>query len=88
MSYPPVVVIDRNTVDPVGTLRGALGPENENDEQTVELRVGLDLTGEEPIYIGDNRPPLPPPRQRKRSLIASESCMRSARARPPGLRPP
>jgi len=75
MSYPPVVVIDGRTEDPVGVLLRALGPDNENPEQTVELcDVDLDLTGHTGIDIRDNR-----------SLIASPSCERSARALGPRI---
>ena len=75
VSYPPVVVIDGSTEDPVGVLLGALGPDNENHEQTVELcDVDLDLTGHTGIDIQHNR-----------SLIASPSCERSARALGPRI---
>jgi hypothetical protein len=69
MSYPPVIVIDGSTDDPVKVLRETLGFENPNPHQIVELSVDLDLTGETGIIIGDNR-----------SLIASASRKRSARA--------
>jgi hypothetical protein len=75
VSYPPVVVIEGNTEDPVRVLLGALGPDNENPEQRVELcDVDLDLTGHTGIDIRDNR-----------SLIASPSCERSARALGPRI---
>src|SRR5258705_10039933 len=62
VSYPPRVVIDPSTIDPVGVLLGALG--SGNPEQTVELcDVDLDLTGKTDIVIGDNR-----------SLVASPAC--------------
>jgi hypothetical protein len=76
VSFPPVVVIDDNTGDPVEMLLGALGPENTNREQRIEVCVDIDLTShKEEIKIGDNR-----------SLVASESCKRSARALGPRIR--
>jgi hypothetical protein len=72
LTNPTVVVIDRNTQNPVKVLRDALGPDYSNPNQPpqiVELRTDLDLTGETRIVISDNR-----------SLVASAELMRSARA--------
>ena len=63
--YPPRVVIDPSTCDPVQVLIGAL-VDSTNPEQTVELcDIDLDLTGHSQIVIGANR-----------SLIASPACAR------------
>ncbi len=69
VAYPPRVVIDPNTLDPVQLLIGAL-VDSTNEEQTVELcDVDLDLTGHSGIVIGANR-----------SLIASPACARGPRS--------
>ncbi|TMJ56670.1 MAG: hypothetical protein E6G85_00675 [Alphaproteobacteria bacterium] len=66
--FPPDVVIDPSTANPVTVLLGAL--QSSNSEQTVELcDVDLDLTGVSEIVIGDNR-----------SLIASPNCARGPRS--------
>jgi hypothetical protein len=66
--YPPRIVIDPNTVNPVQFLIGAL-TDSTNEQQTIELcDVDLDLTGHSSIVIGDNR-----------SLIASPACARGPR---------
>jgi len=66
--YPPRVVINPSTPNPVQVLVGAL-VESTNPQQTVEMcNVDLDLTGFTSIVIGDNR-----------SLIASPGCERNAR---------
>jgi hypothetical protein len=68
VGYPPLVVIDPGTSDPVHVLIGAL-VESTNPEQTVELcDVDLDLTGITSIVVGSNR-----------SLIASPECARGPR---------
>ena len=68
VDYPSHVVIDQNTVDPVGVLIGAL-QSSTNPEQTVALcNVDLDLTGYTNIFIRDNR-----------SLIALPACERGPR---------
>jgi hypothetical protein len=69
VGYPPRVIIDRNTRDPVGVLIGAL-TNSTNDEQTIELcDVDLDLTGRSDLVI-----------RAKRSLIASPACARGPRS--------
>ena len=74
VDYPPRVVIDRNTRDPVGVLIGAL-TNSTNDEQTIELcDVDLDLTGHSGLIIGA-----------KRSLIASRTCARGPRSLGPRI---
>ena len=74
VSYPPVVVINPSTHDPVQVLIGAL-VDSTNEEQTVELcDVDLNLTGIKEINIGDNR-----------SLIASPGCERTPRRLGPGI---
>jgi hypothetical protein len=51
VGYPPHLIIDRNTRDPVGVLIGAL-TNSTNDEQTIELcDVDLDLTGRSDLVI-------------------------------------
>ena len=61
--YPPRVVIDPSTHNPVAVLLGAL--ESANPEQTVELcDVDLDLTGHPGITVGDNRSLIASPRAR------------------------
>jgi len=66
--FPPDVVIDPSTANPVTVLLGTL--QSSNGEQTVELcDVDLDLTGVSEIVIGDNR-----------SLIASPNCARGPRS--------
>ncbi|MFA4901866.1 MAG: hypothetical protein WC600_03885 [Desulfobaccales bacterium] len=68
VAYPPRVVIDPNTLNPVQVLIGAL-VDSTNDEQTVELGcVDLDLTGHSLDINRDNR-----------SLIASPDCARGPR---------
>jgi hypothetical protein len=72
--YPPRVVIDPSTKDPVQVLVGAL-TESINSEQTVEIcNVELNLTGFKSIVIND-----------KRRLIASPGCERSPRRRGPRI---
>jgi hypothetical protein len=67
VDYPPRVVIDGGTQNPIAVLLGAL--DSANPQQTVELcNVDIDLTGHTGITIGDNR-----------SLIASPACARSPR---------
>jgi hypothetical protein len=74
VTYPPVVVIDPRTQNPVGVLIEALA-NAPTDHQTVELcNVDLDLTGHAAIVIGDNR-----------SLIASPACERGPRQTGPRL---
>ena len=74
VGYPPRVVIDPTTRDPVRVLLGAL-VDSTNPEQTVELcNVDLDLTGMSGIVIGDNR-----------SLIASPACARGPRSLGPRI---
>lgn len=66
--YPPRVVIDPSTQNPVAVLLGAL--DSTNPQQTVELcNVDLDMTGITGVVIGDNR-----------SLIASPACARGPRS--------
>ena len=68
VTYPPRVVIDRNTADPAGVLIGVLA-NSPNPEQTIELcDVDLDLTGHSGLIIRDNT-----------SLIASPACARGPR---------
>jgi hypothetical protein len=70
--YPPVVVIDTTTPNPVQVLVGALS--SGNPTQTVQFCGDLDLTGLTGITIGDYE-----------SLMASPSCARSARALGPRI---
>lgn len=68
VAYPPRVVIDPSTQNPVAVLLGAL--DSTNPQQTVELcNVDLDMTGITGVVIGDNR-----------SLIASPACARGPRS--------
>jgi hypothetical protein len=68
VTYPPVVVIDPRTPNPVAVLVGAL-VNSTNGHQTVELcDVELNLTGMSQIVIGSNR-----------TLIASPACARGPR---------
>jgi hypothetical protein len=74
VDYPPQVVIDQNTVDPVGVLVGAL-QSSTNPTQTIELcNVDLDLTGYTNLPLIDNR-----------SLIASPACARGPRSLGPRI---
>lgn len=69
VTYPPRVVIDPSTRDPVRVLLGAL-LDSTNEQQIVELcNVDLDLTGVKGIGIGSNR-----------TLIASPACARGPRS--------
>lgn len=73
VAYPPRVVIDASTENPLAVLLGALA--SANPQQTVELcNVDLDLTGHTGINIGDNR-----------SLIAAPACARGPRRFGPRL---
>lgn len=66
VGYDERVVIDQNTIDPVGVLVGAW-QSSPNPTQTIELcNVDLDLTGYTNIVIGEGK-----------SLIAKEECARS-----------
>jgi len=68
VGYPPSVVIDPSTRDPVQVLIGAL-VDSTNPQQTVELcDVDLDFTGITSIVVGSDR-----------SLIASPDCARGPR---------
>lgn len=68
VGYPPRVVIDQSTADPVGVLINVLANSG-NAEQTIELcDVDLDLTGHSALVIRDNT-----------SLIASPACARGPR---------
>jgi hypothetical protein len=74
VAYPPQVIIDRNTRDPVGVLLGVLS-NSMNAQQTIELcDVDLDLTGHSWLPIGNNR-----------SLIASPACARGPRSLGPRI---
>ena len=74
VNYPPRVVIDPSTPDPVRVLLGAL-IDSTNSEQVIELcNVDLDLTGFKAIPIVDNR-----------SLIASPACARGPRSLGPRI---
>jgi hypothetical protein len=69
VDYPARVVIDQNTVDPVGVLVGAL-QSSANPTQTIELcNVDLDLTGYTNLPLINHR-----------SLIASPACARGPRS--------
>jgi hypothetical protein len=73
VTYPPRVVIDAGTRNPVDVLLGALGSPNEH--QVVELcNVDLDFTGITGITVGSNR-----------SLIASPACARGPRSYGPRI---
>ncbi len=68
VSYLPHILIDQDTLDPVGVLVGAL-QFSTNSTQTIELcNVDLDLTGYSNLHLIDNR-----------SLIASPACARGPR---------
>ena len=74
VTYPPRVVIDPSTANPVRVLLGAL-LDSTNEQQIVELcNVNLDLTGITGITIGDHR-----------SLIASPACARGPRSLGPRI---
>jgi len=74
VTYPPRVVIDQSTANPVRVLLGAL-IDSTNEQQIVELcNVDLDLTGITGITIGDHR-----------SLIASPGCARGPRSLGPRI---
>jgi hypothetical protein len=68
VGYPPRVLIDQSTSEPVRVLIGALT--SNNPEQTVELcDVDLDMTGYSHVDIGADR-----------LLIASPTCARGPRS--------
>ncbi len=75
LGYPPVVVIDPSTSEPVEVLIGAL-TDSTNLVQVIELScdVDLDLTGHSRVVIGSNR-----------SLIASPACARGPRSSGPRI---
>jgi len=74
VTYPPRVVINANTRDPVQLLIGALADPT-NKEKTIELcNVDLDLTGQTYLVVGDNT-----------SLVASPGCARGLRSLGPRI---